>query len=293
MKKPFVPTNVEKVFWPQEGYTKGDVIAYYDKIAPYILPYLKNRPLVLHRFPNGITGPSFFQKNADASVPKWIKTVEVEHEDKTIRYIMVQDKPSLLYAANLASIEMNPFNSTIDHLDNPTYLVVDLDPVNINFDSVVETALAVHDLLESCKIKNYCKTSGGRGLHIYVPLASKYFYEQVKEFCRLIVTIINGRLPNITSLARNPSKRSHLIYLDFLQNHRGVTMAAPYSLRPREGATVSTPLLWEEVKPGLDIHAFNINTIHKRLEKKGDLFAPVLRTGVDLEKALLRLEKLL
>jgi bifunctional non-homologous end joining protein LigD len=284
-------TNLDKIFWPKERYTKGDVIAYYDKIAKYILPYLKDRPESLNRHPNGIRGQSFFQKDVGDMPPDWVRTQKIysESNKKYLHYLVIDDKPSLLYAANLGCIEINPWFSRIKKLDYPDYLVLDLDPEGIGFEAVVEAALVIHKILDKAGCKNYCKTSGATGLHVYVPLNAKYTYDQAKQFAHLIAILTNQRLPKTTSVERMPMKRQHKVYLDFLQNRKAQTLACPYSLRPKPGATVATPLEWKEVKKGLDPKDYNIKTIFKRLEKKGDLFKPILGQGADLKKALSRL----
>lgn len=285
-------SNFDKVLWKEEGYTKGDLINYYEKISSFILPYLKNRPLVLHRFPNGIHEEGFYQKNVNHTIPSWIKTIEIQHENKTVNYIIVQNKKTLLYVANLASIDMNIFHSTYDNLDHPDYFVIDLDPESIAFDSVIEVAQEIHAVLEAIGIKCYCKTSGGRGLHVVIPLHGKYLYEDIKNYAELIVSLVHKRLPKITSLERMPAKRQKKVYLDILQNGPTKTIVSAYSVRPRPHAPVSTPLTWDEVKPGLDPLEFNIRTIFKRLDKVGDIFKPILGKGISIEKSLIKLEKL-
>ncbi len=281
-------THLSKVFWPKEKYTKGDVIEYYRKVSRFMLPYLKDRPESLNRHPNGAEGKSFFQKDVGNMPPKWVKTHKVfsESNDEYLNYLVCQDEPTLIYMANLGCIEINPWNSRIGSLDKPDYLIVDLDPEDISFDKVVETAQVTHEILDKLKVPNYCKTSGATGLHIYVPLGAKYSYDQAKQFTQLVVTMVNKRLPKITSLERSPAKRQKRVYLDYLQNRRGQTLAAAYSIRPKPGATVSTPLEWKEVKKGLTPKAFTIKTIFDRLDKKGDLWKPVLGKGVDLAKVL-------
>lgn len=284
-------TNLDKIYFPKEKITKGDVIAYYDKIAPFILPYLKDRPQSLHRHPNGIAGESFFQKDVGEMPPDWVRTEKIysESNKKYLHYLFISAKPSLLYAANLGCIEMNPWFSTFKHLDKPDYLVLDLDPENIDFKYVVEVALSLHKLLDKIGARNYCKTSGARGLHIYVPLGAKYTYKQAKQFTHLIAMIAAKQLPKIVSLERHPAKRQRKVYIDYLQNAKAQTLACPYSLRPKPGATVATPLEWKEVKPGLDPKKFNIRTIFPRIKKHGDLIRPILGKGVNLKKALSRL----
>jgi len=294
MKKEVKLSNLKKIFWPKEKITKGDVINYYEKISPYILPYLKDRPESLNRHPNGINGGSFFQKDVDHMPPAWVKTQKVfsESTDSDINYLVCNDKETLLYMANLGCIEINPWFSTTKHLEKPDYAVLDLDPEEIGFDKVIEVAQATHNILEKLKVLNYCKTSGATGLHIYIPLGAKYSYEQAKHFIQLIAALVNKKLPDITSLERRPANRKKKIYLDYLQNRKGQTLAAPYSLRPKPGAPVATPLEWREVKKGLKPTDFHIKNIFTRLNKKGDLFKPVLGKGIDLSTTLKRIEKL-
>lgn len=286
-------THLDKIFWPKEKYTKGDLIEYYRKIAPYILPYLKDRPESMNRHPNGITGPSFFQKDINYEPPRWVKTKKIysESNEDYINYLICQEEATLVYMANLGCIEINPWSSRIGKLDKPDYLVIDLDPEAISFEKVVLVAQSVHRLLDSIGVKNFCKTSGATGLHIYVPLGAKYTYDHAKEFAHIVALLINKQHPDITSVERSPRKRQKRVYLDFLQNRKGQTLAAPYSARPKPGATVSTPLDWSEVRPGLDPKKFTIKTIFNRLRKKKDLFKPILGPGVDLKKALKKLEK--
>lgn len=285
-------TNLDKIFWPEEGYTKGDVIDYYRRISDYILPYLKDRPESLYRTPHGITEKGFFQKETRNAVDPWIPTKQVfsESNDKNISYLLCQDQQTLLYMANLGCIEINPWLSRIENLNNPDHLVIDLDPEDISFEKVVEAALAVRQVLDTVGITAFPKTSGASGMHIYIPLAARYDYETAGTFAHLIAQLAHNLVPDFTSLVRSPSKRQNRVYLDYLQNRRGQTVAAPYSIRPRPGATVSTPLEWDEVKPGLNPGDFTIRTIHERLEKKGDLFRGILGEGVDLEACLKRLE---
>jgi bifunctional non-homologous end joining protein LigD len=287
-------TNLNKVFWPEEGYTKGEVINYYDRIANTILPYLKDRPQSMKRHPNGIEKPGFFQKNVDPEhLPSFVETkvITAESTDEDVRYLLCQNKETLLYMANLGCIEINPWNSRIQSLHKPDFMIIDLDPAGLTFDDVVKVAQVTHEVLDASCEKNYCKTSGKRGLHIVVPLGAQYKHEQIREFAKLIAILVNKRLPDITSLERSPSKRQKKIYLDYLQNTFAQTLAAPYCLRPWPGATVSTPLKWEEVKKGLDPKKFTIKTIFKRLEKYGDLWQPLLTEKVDLAASIKCLEK--
>ena len=288
-------TNLNKIYWPKEKYTKGDLIDYYRKISPYILPYLKDRPESMNRHPGGITGPNFFQKDVDHSVPKWMKTKSIysESNEANINYLVCENEATLVYMANLGCIEINPWNSRIGEQDYPDYLVIDLDPEAVSFEKVVLVAQSVHRLLDFLDVPNFCKTSGATGLHIYVPLGAKYDYDQAKEFAHLVAICVNRKLPDITSIERSPKKRQKKVYLDYLQNRKGQTLAAPYSVRPKPGATVSTPLEWSEVRSGLDPSKYTIKTIFERLKKKKDLFKPVLSgKTANLKLALKKLEKI-
>lgn len=285
-------TNRTKIYFPDEGVTKGDVIDYYERMADVILPYLKDRPESLFRMPNGINQKGFFQKDAGDEAPSWVSHIELfsESTNKDIDYILCNDKPTLLYLANLGCIEINPWHSRVKSLDNPDYLIIDIDPSDNNtFEQVVEAANIVKGILDQAGAFSICKTSGASGLHIYVPLGAEYDYDQAKDFAYLICMMANQLIPDFTTLERSLSKRSKSqIYMDYLQNRKGQTIACVYSMRPKKGATVSTPLDWNEVKEGLNPKGFNIHTIAKRLKEKGDLFAPMLdkSKAIDLGKCL-------
>jgi bifunctional non-homologous end joining protein LigD len=288
-------TNLDKVYWPDEGYTKGDVIDYYNAIAPHILKYMKDRPESLFRTPNGINAGGFFHKDAAGDAPAWVKSVNLysESAEKDIHYIICNDAATLIYLANLGCIEMNPWNSRLKKSDNPDYLVLDLDPSDENtFDHVIETALVIKDILDKAGVVSYPKTSGATGIHIYVPLGAKYTYDQAKEFAHIVAQLAQAQLPDITSLERSLAKRGkkHL-YIDYLQNRKGQTLSCAYSLRPKPDATVSTPLEWKEVKTGLHPSNFNFKNIQQRIEKKGDLFSGVLLKGIDMMRCLKKLEE--
>jgi bifunctional non-homologous end joining protein LigD len=286
-------THPDKVFWPDEGYTKGDVIDYYNAIYPHIIKYMKDRPESLFRTPNGIKEKGFFHKDAGVAAPKWVKSLPLysASTEKEVNYIICNDKPTLLYMANLGCIEMNPWNSRIKDLDKPDYLVLDLDPSDKNtFEQVIETANVIKDILDKAGAKAFPKTSGATGIHIYVPLGARYTYAQAKDFAHMIATMANEQLPDITSLERNLTKRGKKkIYIDYLQNSKGQTLACAYSLRPKPGATVSTPLEWREVKKGMHPSDFNIKNTLKRIEQKGDLFKGVLLKGIDMMKCIKKL----
>lgn len=286
-------TNQHKIWWPDEGFTKGDVIAYYDSIADYILPHIKNRALSLKRNPNGIRDEGFFHKDAGENAPDYVDVFPVESESshKTIDYIVCNNKATLLYLANLGCIEINPWNSTIKAPDKPTWIVIDIDPSSENtFTEVVDTALATKEVLDRAGVPGYCKTSGASGLHVYVPMKNKYTYDTIKDFAHIIASLVQEQLPDTTSLERSLSKRGPKIYVDYLQNRVGQTLACAYSLRPVPGATVSTPLDWKEVNHQLHPSQFTIANMAARLEKKGDLFAGILTGSVNIEKALKKLK---
>jgi bifunctional non-homologous end joining protein LigD len=283
--------HVSKVFWPKEKYTKGDLIEYYRSVASVILPHLKGRPESLKRYPDGITGIHFFQKNAADLAPHWMKTISihVESENKTDRFAVIEDEASLLYLINLGCIDLNPWNSRVGHLDNPDYLIIDLDPQGVSFDAVVSVAQAAHEILEKAHLPSFPKTSGATGIHIYIPLEARYHYDEVRKFAEILSNVIHEKIPRLTSVERHPDKRKGKVYPDFLQNSKGQTLAAPYSVRPEAGATVSAPLEWDEVKKGLHPSQFTMQNMPARIQKKGDIFKGVLGRGIDMKKALDRL----
>jgi bifunctional non-homologous end joining protein LigD len=286
-------THRDKIYWPDEKITKGMMIDYYQQMADYVLPYLKDRPESLKRDPNGINGKGFFHKDAGEEAPKFVKSIPVfsESANKEINYIICNDKATLAYLNNLGCIELNPWNSTTQKLDNPDYLIIDIDPSEKNnFEQVIETALAFKKVLDKAGAACFCKTSGATGLHIFLPMEKKYSYEQVKDFAAILCTIVNEMLPKFTSMERSLSKRGKdKIYLDHLQNRRGQTLACAYSLRPKKGATVSTPLQWKEVKKGLHPSQFHINNIYQRVQKIGDIFKGVFGKAIDIKKCLEKL----
>lgn len=281
-------TNLDKLYWPEEKITKRDMLNYYYNIMPFILPYMKDRPQSLNRFPDGIKGKSFYQKNVKGKVADWLTTYHYKSENSGDKeFLVCTDEASLMYIASLGCIEMNPWHSRTEQAENPDWCVIDLDPDDSNtFEEVIKAAQAVKKVLDAIKVPSYPKTSGSSGMHIYIPLGAKYSYDQSRLLAELIVNLVYPEVASFTSLERNPSKRREKIYLDFLQNRTIQTIAAPYSLRPKPGATVSTPLYWDEVKKGLTIKQFNINSIFDRLKDVGDIFKPVLKKGIDMKKVL-------
>ncbi len=286
-------TNLDKIYFPKLKITKGDVVDYYRKISPILLPYLKDRPESLNRHPNGIAKPNFFQKNFATAPPSFAQTEKIfsESNNEYINYLVCQNQETLLYMANLGCIEINPWNSRIGQLDYPDYMIFDLDPKQSSWENLIKVAKELKKVLDASCQKSYLKTSGKSGLHICVPLHAKYNFLDVRNFCELISRVVVDRLPEITSLERNPAKRKKKIYLDYLQNRIGQTTACAYSLRPTENASVSTPLKWSELTIKLDPKKFNIKTIHARIKKVGDLWKPVITESVDLKKAIICLEK--
>ena len=288
-------TNLKKIYWPKEKITKGSLLQYYMSVADYMMPYMKDRPQSLNRFPDGINGPNFYHKNMNGKVAPWIKTFErfSASDGEAKDFLICSDAATLVYMANLGCIEMNPWHSRVKSPLNPDWCVIDLDPGNNSFEQVIETALAVQRVLDALQVPSFPKTSGSTGLHIYIPLGARYNYDQSKQLAELIVNLVHEDLPQITSLERNPQKRKNLIYLDYLQNRPIQTICAPYSVRPKPGATVSMPLHWEEVKKGLKISDFTLRNALERLRAEGDLFAGVLGKGIDLNKILKGLASLI
>lgn len=283
-------SNLDKIFWPKEKITKRDLITYYEKISFWMLPHLKNRPVSLKRFPNGIEGDYFFQKNI-TNHPDWVETALIEHKQKKVNYLLIQNEESLLFAANLGAIEMHTFLSCMRRLQFPDFVVFDLDPKGASFDKVIEVAKVLHEILEEVGVPSFCKTSGATGLHVTIPLGAKYSYEAAKKFAELIAMIVHDRTPKISTLERVVGRRGGKIYIDCYQNNFSQTVVAPYSVRARVGAPVSTPLKWEELKKGLDPKDFNITNIVKRVKKMGDLYFSVLGKGIDMPSVLKLIDK--
>jgi len=283
-------TNLNKVFYPGEGITKRDVINYYDAVAPLILPHLRDRPLSLKRYPNGINEQYFFQKDAEGKVPDWVRLEPIfsDHNQDKIHYIICNDRATLIYLANLASIDQNPWMSRVGSLDNPDFALIDLDPTEgCPYSQIVEAAQLVKKTLDSVGLAGYPKTTGGDGMHIYIPLEPVYTYEQVRSFAELLSIFTINQNPDLFTTPRAVSRRKKAkVYFDYLQISSSKTIAAPYVLRAHPGAPVSTPLDWSEVKPGLEPGQFNIHNAMDRFERTGDLFEGVLTKLQRLEPAL-------
>ena len=291
-------SNLDKVFWPATedcpAYTKGDLIEYYRAISPWILPYLRDRPLVLTRYPNGIDGKSFFQKDAPAWVPDWIRTETLwsKHAQREIHYFVCEDEDTLVYLANLGTIPFHIWSSRIETLSQPDWLVLDLDPKGAPFEHVVAVAKALHSLCKDLELRSFIKTSGQDGLHILIPLAGACTYDQSRALAQLLAKVVTAELPDIATTHRSIDKRGGRVYIDYVQNAHGRLIAAPYTVRPRPGAPVSMPLRWSEVKRSLDTSRFSIKTALRRLRRqKSDPLIDVLEVGSDLTQALELLAK--
>jgi bifunctional non-homologous end joining protein LigD len=290
---PFELTNLKKVFWPEDGYTKGDLVAYYRAIAPWLLPYLRNRPLVMTRFPDGIAGKSFFQKDAPGFTPAWVRTERMWSEDtqREIDYFVCDDLASLLYVINLGSIPLHLWASRAPTLERPDWCVLDLDPKGAPFAEVVEVALSARELCRRIELPLYVKTSGSSGLHLLVPLGRQCTHEQSRSLGELLSRCLVGRLPEIATITRQVSKRDGRVYIDYLQNGSGKLLVSPFCVRPLPGAPVSTPLRWREVNGKLDLRAHTMQTVPQRMKKlTTDPLVEVIDLVPDLADALGRLQ---
>lgn len=282
-------THLDKVFWPEEGFTKQDLISYYRQVSAFIIPHLSGRPLTLKRYPDGYGSEPFFQKEVPQGTPDWVRTEDLpaNNSRKHINYVICDDLPTLCYLANIACISQNPWLSLHPDVDKPDILALDIDPPGPGYyDQCVEIALLVRDKLAEFGLKSYPKTSGATGIHVYVPIKPVYTYKQARQFAQIIATLCREDRPDLITLETSVSRRQERIYLDYLQNSMGKTLASVYSVRAQPGATVSMPLEWKEVKQGLRPGDFTIANATERLALKGDLFAPVLTEKQDLLEAL-------
>jgi bifunctional non-homologous end joining protein LigD len=282
-------THLERVYWPEDGYTKGDLVRYYDEIAPTILPYLKDRPLIMKRYPAGIRGPFFHQHDVN-EVPEFVRTatLEVEGGGHTVDYVVGTGRATLLYMANLGAVERHPFHSRVGNLDCPDWMVFDLDPgEGVEFETICQLAVWVREVLTRLGLEGYPKTSGSRGLHIYVPFRAEYDYGPVAELAERVATVVAREHAEVATVERSLKKRKRgQIYVDHMQNAKGKSVVAPYSVRPRPGATVSAPLEWGEVeRQKISPRDFTIKNILRRVGRKGDLFKPALAGRQRLDEA--------
>lgn len=290
-------THLERVYWPEDGYTKGDLVRYYEEVAPLILPYLADRPLIMKRYPAGVRGPSFHQHDVN-DVPGFVRTVtlEVEEGGHSVDYIVGTGRATLLYMANLGAIERHPFHSRVASLDRPDWMVFDLDPgEGVEFETICRLASAVREVLARLGLEAYPKTSGSRGLHVYVPFRAAYEYGRVAELAEVVAKVVAREHEEVATVERSLRRRRRgQIYVDHMQNARGKSVVAPYSVRPRAGAPVSAPLEWGEVERGrVTPRDFTIGNIGRRVRTRGDLFKPVLAGQQRLDEAFAAARELL
>jgi len=288
------PTNLGKVYWPAEGHTKGDLLAYYHTIADVLLPHLRDRPVHLNRWPDGIDGKSFYQREAKPGTPDWVRTAPIERDGETVPHHVIDDLETLLYAVNLGSIDLHPWLSRVGSPDAPDWAVLDLDPKAAPFAHVVRIARAAGRLLRGIGLRPLLKTSGKFGMHVFVPLQPGYTYEHSRMFVEAVARVLVRELPDIATVERLPDRREGKVYLDFLQNRRSQTVVPPYVVRPVRGASVSTPLAWDELEDGdLSPQRFTLHTVPDRVQARGDLFRPALEDRQDLLPAIALLDDLL
>lgn len=282
-------TNLDKVFWPREGYTKGELLHYYAEISPYLLPHLQDRPIVLVRHPDGVEGESFYQKETPEYAPNWVKTAAIHHSgDKMVHYTICNDQATLLWMVNQGAIEIHPWFSRWQKDDYPDIMVLDIDPEPPSgFDDVLLLALAIREVLKRYGLEAFPKTSGATGLHVFVPIAPDHTYPEVARAAGYVASLVAKAFPEKATVERMVKKRGGKVYLDFLQNLRGKTVVAVYSPRPRPLAPVSMPITWEEVAEGkVRPTDFTIKNGLERVKKTGDLLAPMLTMRQDLRRLM-------
>jgi bifunctional non-homologous end joining protein LigD len=283
-------TNLDKAFWPDLGITKGDLIQYYADVAPLLLPHIRGRAMVMKRYPHGAAGDFFFMKRAPTPRPEWIRTCRIPHDSgNVIDFPMIDDLPALLWVINLGCIDLNQWYATCDDVDRPDYLHFDLDPGSATWAQVLECARVVHEALETLKMPAYAKTTGSKGIHVYVPIVRGPIQKDVWMFAKALAQELASRHPSLMTseykVAKRPKGR---VLVDYNQNAWGRTLASVYSVRPHPRACVSTPITWNEVEAGVQIEDFRIDTVRERFAKVGDLYKPLLlkKARVDLRKYL-------
>ena len=283
----FTPSNENKIFWPADGYTKGDLLAYYGAIWPAIEPYLRDRPVVLTRYPDGIDGKSFFQKNAPEFVPDWVPTCRIEDTE----YFLCNERDALLYVINMGCIPLHVWSARRGSIERPDWSILDLDPKGAPRRDVIAVARTIHSLLEPLEAPHFIKTSGQEGLHVLIPLGGALTHDQSTAFAEVLARLVVGALPDIATVARSLRDRGGKVYVDFLQNGFGKTIAAPFSVRPKPGAPVSTPLAWNEVTARLDPARHTITTVPGRVAERGDPMRAVLETRADIPAIIAALQE--
>jgi bifunctional non-homologous end joining protein LigD len=281
-------TNLDKPFWPELGITKGDLIQYYADVAPVLLPHIERRAMVMKRYPHGAAGEFFFMKRAPSPRPPWIAICRIPHDSgNVIDFPMINDRPSLLWVINLGCIDLNQWYAACDDVDRPDYLHFDLDPGTATWDQVLDAARIVHEALDSLKMPSYPKTTGSKGIHVYVPIVRGPVQKQVWTFAKALAQELASRHPKLLTseyrVARRPKGR---VLVDYNQNAWGRTLASVYSVRPTPRAGVSTPVAWKEIDRGIRIDDFRIDNVRARIAKVGDLYKPLLlkKGRVDLSK---------
>jgi bifunctional non-homologous end joining protein LigD len=288
-------TNLGKLYYPADGIVKRDVVNYYDAVAPLLIPHWKDRPLSLRRYPEGIAGESFFQKHAEKGFPSWMRIEQIIAEDGHLRMQLIgEGRAELLFLANFGCIDQNPWMSRIGSLDNPDFILIDLDPFECSYDKIVEAAHCVRRKLEQLGLESYPKTTGGNGMHLYIPVEPVYSYDQTKAFAEILARLVAAGRPDLFTTPRAVARRDKgKVYFDHLQNGKGKTISAPYVLRAHPGAPVATPLEWREVVPGLRPQQFHIRNAMERFDRVGDLFSGVLSKLQRIESAMERLPSLI
>jgi bifunctional non-homologous end joining protein LigD len=288
-------THLNKVFYPAEGYNKRDLLNYYDAVADLLLPYLRDRPLSLKRYPDGIAREFFFQKDTHDRVPAWVRVEPIysDHKKALTRFVLADNRAALLYLTNLGCIDQNPWMSRVGSLDSPDFMLIDLDPQGCEFDRIIEAAQLVRKKLDAVGLEGYPKTTGGDGMHIYVPVEPVYSYEQVRSFAEIIARVVAAERPDLFTTPRPVARREQgKVYFDYLQIGESKTIAAPYVVRAYPGAPVATPLAWREVAPGLLPSQFHLRNVLDRFSRVGDLFEPVLKSPQRLEPAIEKLDRI-
>jgi bifunctional non-homologous end joining protein LigD len=279
-------TRLDKIFWPVEGYTKGDLLAYYEAAWPWVSPYLRDRPLVLTRYPDGIEGKSFYQQNAPSFTPKWARHTEIDGTD----FFVCNDLRTLLYVVNSGAIPLHVWSSRLDTIDRPDWLILDLDPKEAPFANVITLARHIHALLEKIGVAHYVKTSGQAGMHVLLPLGATVDHDDARALAEILARVVCAEKPEISTIVRPRAQRAGKVYVDYLQNGRGKLIAAPLSVRPRPHAPVSMPLAWSQVSSRLDPTRFTIKTALAGLAKRGDPLRGVLGPAINVERLLGQLE---
>ena len=283
-------TNLDKLFWPERGITKGDLIQYYADVAPLLLPHIRNRAMVMKRYPHGAAGEFFFMKRAPSPRPEWIQTCRIDHDSgNVIDFPMINDLASLLWVINLGCIDLNQWYATCDDVDRPDYLHFDLDPGSATWPQVLESARIVHEALTILKMPSYAKTTGSKGIHVFVPIVRGPLQKDVWTFAKALAQELASRHPKLmTSEYRVAKRPKGRVLVDYNQNAWGRTLASVYSVRPHPLACVSTPVTWKEIDAGVKIEDFRTDNVRARFKKTGDLFKPLLRKAgrVDLKKYL-------